>query len=600
MRTITYYHHLLILSQIYAAASSAIRNQQPIVSSQRAIIVDGADSIQRRQKHCTVDNMVAIPRGGSDNDESDTELDDETIPIASISRPTSSSSNLLSKIYLSIILRMKRGFIAGWDAARDKRNDDANSDNDNNLPKLHSFLGKTSHVFHETYRGVVLSGEGPDEAAAAVTQCDVELEQSTMERSRQLKTRKRHHRHGHKRRRKKHSSKRRVTTTSPTSIANGGGQQSKDDDTTTTTNTIQSLVDKYNVEETNTNHHTSVFTATQTSFHDALQKSNADARFLICYISQSSANTDNKRVIPALLHSQFTKLIQRKPLGKKNLQNTGSYYLWICEDNDQSSSTSIAEVVKRLKLKSTIHSKDNKSILAIIHPASAIDTNTGKLKVLPKLLAQHHCNPPPSTVDAMSSWVTTVRKRHLRDFAKLQFDRKERILHQERSMGYKQSIVEDINREQREAMELAKKQKQEEAEIKRMEEIQRRRLVLLENLPEEPQDGEVITIALRFGDNVSSCDLEASTQRKFRMEESVNTVFNWMDAVHGLERERMTLSTMNGSKSFVYVNEDKEVVDDDEEGERSLSLEEAGLGKMTALRVSEIATTEEATEVDEE
>ena len=147
---------------------------------------------------------------------------------------------------------------------------------------------------------------------------------------------------------------------------------------------------------------------------------------------------------------------------------------------------------------------------------------------------------------------------------------------------------------------MAKKQKQEEAELKRLEEIQRRRLVLLENLPEEPQDGEAITIALRFGDNVSSCDLEASTQRKFRMEESVNTVFNWMDAVHGLERERMTLSTMNGSKSFVYVNEDKEVVDDDEVGERSLSLEEAGLGKMTALRVSEIATTEEATEVDEE
>lgn len=167
-------------------------------------------------------------------------------------------------------------------------------------------------------------------------------------------------------------------------------------------------------------------------------------------------------------------------------------------------------------------------------------------------------------------------------------------------MGYQQSVAEDVIREKRAAAELLRKQKEEEAEARRLEEMRQRRLVLLENLPEEPQDGEVITIALRF-QNVSSGDSEASTQRKFRKEESMNTVFNWMDAVHGLEREKISLSTMNGSKRFVYVDESVAEDDDNDEevGERSLSLEEAGLGKMTALRVSEIAT-DEATEVNEE
>lgn len=79
---------------------------------------------------------------------------------------------------------------------------------------------------------------------------------------------------------------------------------------------------------------------------------------------------------------------------------------------------------------------------------------------------------------------------------------------------------------------------------------------------------------------------------------TVNDVFDWIDAKFGYERERLALSTMNGSRKFVYVDVDEDVGgdEDDEGGEKegktrpvNLSLEEAGFGKMTALRVTEIA-----------
>ncbi len=106
------------------------------------------------------------------------------------------------------------------------------------------------------------------------------------------------------------------------------------------------------------------------------------------------------------------------------------------------------------------------------------------------------------------------------------------------------------------------------------------------NLGEEPtgtNNNDLITIALRFQQSgISSKNTEASCTRRFSKEDTMNNVLNWVDAVHGLERERVCLSTMNGAKSFVYRDEE-----DGEEG-GSMTLEEAGLGKMTALRVGEI------------
>ena len=73
----------------------------------------------------------------------------------------------------------------------------------------------------------------------------------------------------------------------------------------------------------------------------------------------------------------------------------------------------------------------------------------------------------------------------------------------------------------------------------------------------------------------------------------MNDVFNWIDAVHGMEREKVELSSMNGARRFVYVEEETGDSSDDDEKETSRdgesvnrTLEEVGLGKMTALRVS--------------
>jgi hypothetical protein len=144
-------------------------------------------------------------------------------------------------------------------------------------------------------------------------------------------------------------------------------------------------------------------------------------------------------------------------------------------------------------------------------------------------------------------------------------------------------------------MELKKIKEEEEARRKRDEEIRQRRKELLENLPTEPENGrDVITIALRF-QGVSSNNDEAATQRRFNVDDTMNNVFDWVDATHGLERERICLSTMNGKRSFVYVENNE----DEEKQEGNISLKEAGLGKLTALRVSEISNDSSVERIEE-
>ena len=473
--------------------------------------------------------------------------------------------------------------MAGWDAAwRDNPEDCSRYDGveegeeRDNLPKLHSFLGKTGHVCKEVYRGVL---QGDNDKLALESSVDTSEEDglATSSSARRSKRRRRQ-RHRHKRR-KKHPHKQR--TTSPTAIANGGGMEQQ-----TESQAIQSLAQKYNI-ETNEKHHPSIFMSTHTSLQEALQKSNEDARFLICYLSTSPS--DDQILLPHLLHPQFTKLMQRKPLGKKNLHpTTGSFHLWICQDKSQSES-----VLKRIKQLKPSNNKKKKTSLSILYPATTLDPRTNKPRITPKLLVQHHCNPPFSSIEPLSAWISSTRKRHIREYAKLQHECKERELYHERNVNYQQSLVEDEEREEREEKERLKKIKMEEMERIRIQKIQERRLGLIQNLKEEPSPSEdVITIALRFQPNISSSKSEATaaTRRRFEKSDTMNDVFNWVDAVHGLEREKIGLSTMNGSKSFVYVEED------DDDGKEDMTLEEAGLGKMTALRVAEITVEDEKEE----
>lgn len=143
----------------------------------------------------------------------------------------------------------------------------------------------------------------------------------------------------------------------------------------------------------------------------------------------------------------------------------------------------------------------------------------------------------------------------------------------ERNRGYAGSIKEDEAREANEEREKRRKEEEEAKERERSRQLDERRQDLLESLIDEPALGtaeEVITIALRFNDGKRD-------QRRFLAESTrVNDVCNWIDATHGIEREKLELSTMNGSRKFAYDEED------------SMTLKEAGLAKMTALRVLEL------------
>jgi len=406
---------------------------------------------------------------------------------------------------------------------------------------------------------------------------------------------------------RRHHRKRERYTTRPTEVVcNGGGMEPSSHSKHAA---LFDLAQRYNINlpTDNNNDNTlpkkydSILLNSQTPLSTALQKSNSDARFLICYISKTNQKKADSIALSSLFSPEVVKLINRRPLGKKQSgDGTGSYYVWIMNGDDNGAPTSkeIDLAMKRLKVKPPTSSSSSKKkkkkgdgpILAIFYPATTIDPSSGKLKVTPRLLAQHHCHPPPSSPEVMMNWANTIRKRHIREFAKLQHDRKEMQLLRERTEGYKESMKEDKAREEQEERELQAKKEAEEKERLRLEQLEERRQELLEGLPEEPEVGSegVITIALRFGDG-------SRDQRRFVAEETVvNDLLNWVDAMHGMEREKIELSTMNGSKTFVYVEED------DEEESGNVTLAEAGLGKMMALRVTEIVEEVDNEEEEDE
>jgi hypothetical protein len=186
----------------------------------------------------------------------------------------------------------------------------------------------------------------------------------------------------------------------------------------------------------------------------------------------------------------------------------------------------------------------------------------------------------------------------------------------ERTQGYQSSIREDMAREMKEKQSLAMEEQKKEKERLHLEMLELRRTKLLANLIDEPTkditDG-VITVALRFAitNNNKGNKLpqqQGELRRRFIASETrVNDVFDWIDAKFGYERETLVLSTMNGSKKFVYCDDDDDdnvgIEDDndnddndddtydhvkDEEKGKNLTLVEAGFTKMMALRVTEI------------
>jgi hypothetical protein len=296
---------------------------------------------------------------------------------------------------------------------------------------------------------------------------------------------------------------------------------------------------------------------------EALRQARSQGRLLVALIpahQPRKGHDMDATAIESFLSQEVAAVADRK--AKKDA-TTGSFLLW----STKSASSDAALAVKRLKVQTSNAKGKKRPILMVIYPHQVMDSS-GRVAMVPRLLAQHHCSPPPSS-ETMAAWLNALRKRHAKQYTSMQTELRELELHKERREGYKASVQTDVENKLTEKREAEELQAREKAEQQRAQEILERREELRENLPEEPnkQDSNALTIALRLSDG-------RSAQRRFTSCTSLETVFGWVDVEFKIERESVTLTTMNGRLSFTW--------DDDCE----TTLEESGLPRMAGLRVT--------------
>jgi hypothetical protein len=296
---------------------------------------------------------------------------------------------------------------------------------------------------------------------------------------------------------------------------------------------------------------------------DALKASRANGRLLLVLIPASKPGElqADTGAIEAFLSAEVSSVAEKKA---RKGQTTGSFTLW----SAKAGSPEAIAAIKRLKAQPTGSKGQKRPILVVAYLAQVIDKQ-GISRMVPRLLAQHHCSPPPSA-EMMVAWLNALRKRHAKQYTMMHTELRELGLHKERVEGYKGSVQSDIGRQERELQKREERLARENAEKKRQAAVQERRQMLLESLPNEPgsEVADAKTVALRFSDGRSG-------RRRFASSEALGTIFDWVDAMFDLERETVVLTTMNGQNSFTYdVSE--------------MTLAEAGLSKMIGLRVSRI------------
>jgi hypothetical protein len=183
----------------------------------------------------------------------------------------------------------------------------------------------------------------------------------------------------------------------------------------------------------------------------------------------------------------------------------------------------------------------------------------------------------------MASWMNALRKRHGKTYQSMQTIYKENQYALERRDGYIDSVQSDNERKLKEAKEEAERKKKEVEEAARQAGIDARRQELKDSLPEDLTSGDnVKKIKLTFADGRSG-------QRGFASDQPLSVVFNWVDAMFETEREKIFLTTLNGKQTFSWNEEDLD----------KTTLEDSGLKKMTAFRVSEATETNENESKDE-
>ncbi|CAB9514384.1 UBX domain-containing protein [Seminavis robusta] len=295
------------------------------------------------------------------------------------------------------------------------------------------------------------------------------------------------------------------------------------------------------------------------SLNDALKVARANARLLLVLIPNKGKN--DKKAVEGFLSSQVATMAKKKARKKGE---TGSFLLW----GAKAGSSEATQAMKRFKVKPKNSKGEKIPILLVAYPAQGF--SKGVLKIAPKVLAQHHCSPPPSA-DTMMEWLNDLRKRHAKQYDKMQLDRREAQLYQERKAGYQESVKSDVDRKIREKKEEEERIAKEKAEKERLAALEQRRKELLESLPEEPKAGnkDAMTLSIRLADGRSG-------KRRFAKETELSIVFNWVDASFQMERETVVLTTMNGKQTFNW---------EDTTDEKTLA--DAGLGRMVGFRVSE-------------
>lgn len=296
------------------------------------------------------------------------------------------------------------------------------------------------------------------------------------------------------------------------------------------------------------------------SISDALKKARDQARLLVVFIPTSRPGKGKKNLdeeaIQGFLSAEVATVAEKRARKK---EETGSYLLW----SAKSGSAEAVAAVKRLKAAQTNSKGQKRPILLVAYPAQVVDG--GMPRIVPRLLAQHHCSPPPSP-EMMAAWLNALRKRHAKQYASMQLAVREEQLYRERQEGYHGSIQSDLERQERERREREARMAREKAEKERRQAIVDRRQQLRESLPAEPLAPNAKLIALRLADGRSS-------QRRFSPDTKLSTIFNWVDAEFELEREAVTLTTLNGQKSFSWEDTDQ-------------TLADIGFAKMTGLRVT--------------
>jgi len=304
------------------------------------------------------------------------------------------------------------------------------------------------------------------------------------------------------------------------------------------------------------------------SLSDSLKACRGQAKLMIAYIPSKrvgKAKSSDGQAAISLCSEEVEEVVSE--------YKGGSFERWGCVGGTSESSL----VAKRMRASQ----RKNIPTLAVVYPAQVIDPSSGRPKLVPKLLAQHHCSPPPDP-QAMASWLKALRKRHSKLIKKMKQDIKEQELYLERKQGYRESAKNDREREEIEKKLEIERKRAEEAERLRNEELEERRHKFLEELPVEPPKGSsnVFTIALRFADG-------RNAKRRFNGDDEMEFLFNWIDAEFSIEREKVELATMNGSKTFTF-----NIFGD-------TAIKDSGIGKMTGLRVSEINSDEKEDKSEE-